>query len=402
MTEMPKIPAFGTLTGVKVVNAALSVAGPFACQLMAEWGADVLWLENVKTLDVLRNGTGYFAEAERKNELSMPLNIPSPEGKEILFRVIKDADIFIEASKGGQYAKWGLTDDVLWSVNPKLVIVHISGFGQTGLPEYVKRGSYDPIAQAFGCYMQYNGFADRDPVPANPQACDYFTGFMACCSALAAYIKAKETGVGDSIDVAQYETLIRVLNSYPVEFMNLGIRYGRAGNRNAKCAAFGLYKCKDEKCVYISMIGPGISKVGCAFLGVEYGTEDIPAGLSYYNPKSVGGQKIEAALMAYLQTKTAAEAEQEMVAAGIPAQMVMDIDDAIVHPHYIARETFTEWDAVDGRKIKGVNVMPKFSNHPGQIWRGCPTKGMDTKAVLENLGYTEGEIASLYESGIVG
>ena len=160
LTQQPK---FGPLSGVKVINAALSVAGPFAAQLMAEWGADVLWLENVKTRDIVRNGTGYFAEAERKNERSMPLNIPTPEGKEILFKLLKETDIYIEASKGGQYDRWGLSDEVMWEANPKLVIVHISGFGQTGLPEYVRRGSYDPIAQAFGCYMQYNGPAILPP-----------------------------------------------------------------------------------------------------------------------------------------------------------------------------------------------------------------------------------------------
>lgn len=257
LTQQPK---FGPLSGVKVINAALSVAGPFAAQLMAEWGADVLWLENVKTRDIVRNGTGYFAEAERKNERSMPLNIPTPEGKEILFKLLKETDIYIEASKGGQYDRWGLSDEVMWEANPKLVIVHISGFGQTGLPEYVRRGSYDPIAQAFGCYMQYNGFPDRDPIPANPQPCDFATGLMAGFAALAALNRAKETGKGESIDLAQYEVMIRILNSYPVEYLNLGIKYERAGNRNAKCVCFGLYRCKDGKCVYIAGIGAGISK----------------------------------------------------------------------------------------------------------------------------------------------
>lgn len=399
---LTKIPEFGPLAGVKVINASLSVAGPFACQLMAEWGADVLWLENVKTRDITRNGTGYFAEAERKNERSMPLNIPSPEGKEILFKLLKDADIYVEASKGGQYEKWGLTDEVLWSVNPKLVIVHVSGFGQTGLPEYVKRGSYDPIAQAFGCYMQYNGFPDRDPIPANPQPCDFATGMMAGFAALAAYIKAKETGVGESIDVAQYEVMIRMLNSYPIEYLNLGMKYERAGNRNAKCVCYGLYKCKDGKCIYIAGIGAGITEKLCNMLGVEYGTELNPAGVPYYSPKSEGGQLMEGKLLAWLADKTAAEAETELLKIGIPAQLVMDLEDAEVNPHYIARETFTEWEAVDGRKLKGVNIVPKFKNNPGQVWRGCPTKGMDTREVLEHLGYDEAAINSLYEKEIVG
>ena len=398
MTQQPE---FGPLAGVKVINAALSVAGPFAAQLMAEWGADVLWLENVKTRDITRNGTGYFAEAERKNERSMPLNIPSPEGKEILFKLLKDTDIYIEASKGGQYERWGLSDEVLWSVNPKLVIVHVSGFGQTGLPEYVKRGSYDPIAQAFGCYLQYNGFPDRDPIPANPQPCDFATGLMAGFAALAAYHKAQQTGKGDSIDLAQYEVMIRILNSYPVEYLNLGMKYERAGNRNAKCVCFGLYKCRDGKCIYIAGIGAGISKKLCDFLGVEYGTELLPAGVPYYSPKSEGGQLLEGELLKYLAGVSAAEAEKAMLAVGIPAQMVFDLEDAVENPQYIARETFTEWKAVDGRTIKGVNIIPKFKNYPGQVWRGCPTKGMDTREVLESRGYSESEIDGLYEKEIV-
>lgn len=398
LTQQPK---FGPLSGVKVINAALSVAGPFAAQLMAEWGADVLWLENVKTRDIVRNGTGYFAEAERKNERSMPLNIPTPEGKDILFKLLKETDIYIEASKGGQYDRWGLSDEVMWEANPKLVIVHISGFGQTGLPEYVRRGSYDPIAQAFGCYMQYNGFPDRDPIPANPQPCDFATGLMAGFAALAALNRAKETGKGESIDLAQYEVMIRILNSYPVEYLNLGIKYERAGNRNAKCVCFGLYRCKDGKCVYIAGIGAGISKKLAEFLGLEYGSELLPAGLPYYSPKSEGGQLLEGSLLKYLADKTAAEAETELLAQGIPTQRVMDLEDAVVNPQYIARETFTEWEAVDGRTIKGVNIIPRFKQAPGMVWRGCPTKGMDTRETLEHLGYGEEEISRLYEDGIV-
>jgi len=398
---LTKVPEFGPLTGVKVINAALSVAGPFAAQLMAEWGADVLWLENVRTLDITRNGTGYFAEAERKNERSMPLNIPSPEGKEILFKLLKETDIYIEASKGGQYDRWGLSDEVLWEVNPKLVIVHVSGFGQFGLPEYFTRGAYDPISQAFGCYLQYNGFPDRDPIPANPQPCDFATGLMAGFAALAAFHRAKETGKGESIDVAQYEVMIRILNSYPVEYLNLGMKYERAGNRNAKCVCFGLYKCKDDRCVYIAGIGAGISKILIEYFGFEYGTELLPAGVPYYSPKSEGGQLLENALLEWLSDRTAAEAEEQLIALGIPAQMVMDLEDAEVHPHYIARETFTEWEAVDGRKIKGVNIIPRFKQAPGKVWRGCPTKGMDTQEVLGYLGYSEEEIKGLYENKIV-
>jgi len=112
------------------------------------------------------------------------LNIPSPEGREVFLKLLKEADIFIEASKGGQHKKWGLTNEVLWQTNPKLVIVHISGFGQDGDEKYIGRPTFDPIAQTFGCYMQLNGFPDRGAIPAVLYVADYITGFFAVTAAL--------------------------------------------------------------------------------------------------------------------------------------------------------------------------------------------------------------------------
>lgn len=392
------VPEFGPLAGVKVVNAALSVAGPTCAQVMAEWGADVVWIESPLGLDVVRTGTGLFAEQDRRNERSLCLNIPTPEGKQVLLRLIEDVDIYIEASKGGQYDRWGLSDEVLWEHNPKLVIVHISGFGQTGIEEYVTRPSYDPIAQAFGCYMEYNGFPDRPPIPACPQTADYMTGLMASSAALAALHRAEKTGKGESIDVAQFEVLIRFLNRYPIDYINEGIEYPREGDHNAKSAGFGNYTCKDGKQVYICFLGVGVYKKGCKFLGIEYGTEEFPEGTSLLAPSSKGGQILEEHLKAYVATKTAAEVEEELNKVGVPAQRVMQIKDALVHPQYIAREVFYEWETVKGRKVTGVNVMPKFKNNPGQVWRGCPTIGMDNDVILAELGFSAEEIADLYKS----
>lgn len=124
-TDLPK---FGNLHGLKVINAASVIAGPFVCGLFAEQGADVIELESVKAPDMYRM-YGDAWSAERRNQRMMTLNIPSDEGKEVLFRLIKDADVLVESSKGGTWKKWGLTDEVLWEHNPALVILHISGFG---------------------------------------------------------------------------------------------------------------------------------------------------------------------------------------------------------------------------------------------------------------------------------
>ena len=152
-------PSFGTLDGVKVVYAAVELACPKACDLMADWGADVTWLENTGAGDTIRD-TAYIKQAERRNQRSVALNYFSEEGKEVFFKMIKDADIFLEASKGGTWARKGITDEVLWAINPKLVIVHISGFGQEGDPKMVKRAAYDLTVMAYSGLIMQNGTED--------------------------------------------------------------------------------------------------------------------------------------------------------------------------------------------------------------------------------------------------
>ena len=131
MAKRADVPEFGMLRGVTVVNASTVVAGPIAASLMAEMGADVIWIESTKSPDTNRGKGGMGAECDRKNMRNISLDIPSPEGREILKKLLTNADIFIESSKGGTYTKWGLTDEVLWSWNPKLVIAHFSGYCAT-------------------------------------------------------------------------------------------------------------------------------------------------------------------------------------------------------------------------------------------------------------------------------
>ena len=158
------IPQFGPLQGVKVVHSSISIAGPFCAQLMADMGADVIWIENPKAPDIARGGgfhQGWSVELNRRNMRSMALDIPSEKGREVFLKMLAATDIFIEASKGGQYDRWGLSDEELWRANPALVIVHISGFGQAGEDSYVSRASYDPIAQAFGGLMYVNSLPPK-------------------------------------------------------------------------------------------------------------------------------------------------------------------------------------------------------------------------------------------------
>ena len=210
MTLPTEKPSFGPLDDVKVVYAAVELACPKAADLMADWGADVTWLENTGAGDTIRD-TAYIKQAERRNQRSVALNYFSEEGKEIFFKMIKDADIFMEASKGGTWARKGITDEVLWEINPKLVIVHVSGFGQEGDPKMVKRAAYDLTVMAYSGIIMQNGTPEQPMLPG-PYAGDYFNTLMIASSALAALYKAEKTGKGESIDLAMYERFSLLVN----------------------------------------------------------------------------------------------------------------------------------------------------------------------------------------------
>ncbi|UWG96680.1 L-carnitine CoA-transferase [Dehalobacter sp. DCM] len=396
------VPEFGPLSGVKVVSAALAMAAPFAVMMMADYGADVTWIESPLMPDISRVGPGMLGQQDRRNQKSVSLNIPSPEGREIFLKMLKDADIFVESSKGGQYAKWGLTDEVLWEQNPALVIVHVSGFGQTGIPEHVSRPSYDPIAQAFSGFMSINGFPDRPPIPAAPQVADYITGLFALGSALAALYKAKTTGEGDSIDLAQFEAMARI-QCYMVDYMNVpGMTFPREGNRSAMLAGWGGFTCKDGKDLFIAVSGGGGVKNVVEFLGLGYGSEEFPAGSpNVMKGRSKGAAILDQKLEEYCATKTVEEAEKELTAAGVACCTVMDYEMIVNHPHYLARDVFIEWETMQGKKIRGLNVVPKFKKHPGKVWRPMPGMGMDNEEILSDLGLTEEQIQELYEKKVI-
>ena len=399
MTTSP-VPAFGVLEGTKVVYSAVEIAAPSAAALMAEWGADVVWIENTRTGDSMRDTT-YVKEMERRNQRSIALNPFSEDGREVLLRLIADADIFIESSKGPTYARRGITDELLWEHNPKLVIVHVSGFGQDGDEERIQRAAYDLTVQAYSGYLSQNGTPEQ-PMAASPYVGDYFTSLMVVSSALAALRKAERTGVGESIDVAMYEVLLRVGAYYMMDYLNAGTTYPRAGARHQNLCAIGQYRCRDgflALCCYgVKQNKYLLERIG---LGELWGTPEYPQDTSALWLDGPQAQRIEAALDAFLLEQSAADMERELSAVGIAANKILDFDALTHEEHVQHREAFVEWQNQAGETVKGVGIFPKFQQTPGRIWRPMPDLGMDTDAVLAEAGYTPEQIAELADRGTV-
>lgn len=394
-------PQFGPLSGLRVVFSGIEIAGPFAAQMLAEWGAEVIWIENVAYTDTIRVQP-HYPELSRRNLHALSLNIFKDEGRDAFLKLMETTDIFIEASKGPAFARRGITDEVLWQHNPKLVVAHLSGFGQYGTEEYTNLAAYNTIAQAFSGYLIQNGDKDQ-PMPAFPYTADYFSGMTVTTAALAALHKVRETGVGESIDVAMYEVMLRMGQYFMMDYFNGGEVCPRmTKGKDPYYAGCGLYKCADG---YIVMELVGAMQIKEMFkdMGISHlwATPEIPEGTQLiHRVECPFGDEVETSLDNYLNGKTIEVVLARFAELKIACAKVLTIPELEGNPQYQARESITEWTNIDGKSYKGPNVMPKFKNNPGKIWRGMPKHGMDTEAILSDIGYSAEEIAALSAKGL--
>jgi L-carnitine CoA-transferase len=400
MAKTSDIPKFGNLKGIRVLANVQSIAGPFIAALFAEQGADVIW--NEYNMDAARN-TLDMCEQNRKNQRSIALNWTKPEAREAFLKLVATCDILIETNRGGYFESKGFSDEVLWEANPKLVIIHLSGFGQTGDPDWVSRPSWDAVAQAASGYMNFIGFPDGPPMPGQPYPADFFTGLFGVYAALSGYVNALKTGKGESIDLAQYECMMRVDSSYWCMHATDQWPIRRTGTANPSTAAMDNYKCKDGNMICVLMVGYTAMNGGMKALGLEYPSEEWPepANKMYYNKHSKEGDKLEEVLTEFCATHTVEEVDKALSKAGVPCAPIMTYELMKKNPHFQKREVFTQWQAMDGRTITGVNMFPKFKNNPSKLWRVCPTQGLDTEDVMMELGYTREDLDEMYAKKIL-
>lgn len=409
MTKKKDIPEFGILAGVKVVFSAVSVAGPFAASMFADHGADVIWLEHVSNLAIDRTGTTdiakkpYWLEQDRRNMRSMKLDFKSTEGKEILCKLLADTDVFLEASKGGTFSKI-LTDEDIRDINPKCTIIHLNGFGLTGVPEYVNRASYDTVAQAYGGMIYANSKDGEVPSGVVPYIADFYSGWACFSAGLMGYIKALKTGRGDSVDVAQLESMIRCGGDKTGNAWNYPDDHPfgfTPGNFNSNTAGYNTFKCKDGNYILLLVFGPQVMSSMARLMGVEYGSEQFPARPLYktFQPE---GQLWDKTIAEFCLRYDAKELEKYLSANGIPAACVLSYKDMLEDPQVIARDSITtvHAEAWGDRDIRVSNVFPRFKEAPGRIWKEAPYSGEDTSDILEELGYTPEQIKALEEKKV--
>jgi crotonobetainyl-CoA:carnitine CoA-transferase CaiB-like acyl-CoA transferase len=404
--------SFGPLQGVRVLSTGSVIAQPFAAVVAAQMGAEVIQIENPHVDDIWRtvglsvpkkDGSGTVGTswlAERRNEFNTTLDMSTPEGREIFLKLAGRADIWMESSRPGVYDKWGLSDDVVLARNPRLVICHVSGYGQTGEPSYLGRASYDMIGQAFGGSMYQTGFPEpQPPTRAAPWTADYITALFCLSSCLAAYIHARETGEGQSIDLAQFEAIQAVLAGTMVEWFQLGVVRERSGNKSPAFQPYDVYKAQDGSVVITSPATTIHEKV-CRLLGLD--PSDPYWATARTAIEEVNGLEFDALLRGWVEERTMAEVIKTLNDAGIPCSPILSSKNAAEDPHYLAREVHIEWEDEQVGTLKGTRPVPRFSKTPQKIWRGTSAPGGDNALVYGDLlGYSPEHLAALKAQGTI-
>ena len=403
---------FGPLCGVRILSTGTIVAEPMAAVMAAEMGAEVIHIERPGGGEDWRhaefpiegpNGEPIASSwvQDHRNMYNTTLDFSTEGGREIFLKLVERADIWMESSKARTYGKWGLDDATILAANPAIVICHVSGYGQDGDPEYVARASYDFTAQAFGGMMNLMGNPEPDPPSrAVPWTADYITALFCLWSSLAAYIHAERTGQGQVIDLAQFEAVHRILSGTMVAYNELGMVRERAGNKAGNAQPWDTFQAKDGW-VVIAAVGPAVYSRVCRVLSLDPDDEKwISARRNVNSPEGI---EFDAILRGWVEDRSVEEVVKTFNEALVGCSPIMNARDMAENPHYRARGVHVDWeDQQLGRTIRGVGIVPRFSETPGKIWRGSVPVGHDNALVYGDLlGLDSQALQELATKGVI-
>ena len=393
----------GVLDGIKVVDLSRYISGPNCCQLLGDLGADVIKVESPKGEPVreytpaAQDGTSYYYMVFNRNKRGVTVNTRSPEGREVLRRLLSQADVVVENFKPGTMAAMGFDWESLHRLNPRLILASISGFGQTG-PMACLPG-FDSILQAMGGLMSLTGSPEGEPYLAGTFVIDYCTSVYTAYGILAALLAREKTGEGQRIEASLLDTAMSLLIDAVPEDLVLGKRRSRIGNLDKCTAPVGCFQDKNGEHVYIIAAPQEHWEKLAHIIGRPDLIQD-PRFLTV--PVRHDHAKVVNAYVAqWVSTLTREEVVEILSQAGIPATPVLSVHEFLRLPQVEHNGQILQvpYEGVGNVPMQGFPV--KLSAHPGQIRRGAPTLGQHREEVLTQLGYSPEEQEQLREKGAV-
>ena len=387
------------LKGVKVLELGSLIAGPFCGKTLGDFGAQVIKVEPPGEGDPLRrwrrmrNGVSLWWHVQSRNKKSITVDLRRPEGQEIVRRLARECHVVIENFRPGALEKWNLGWEALSRDNPKLVLVRISGYGQSG--PYRERPGFAAIGEAMGGLRYITGYPDRPPVRPNLSLGDTLAALHGVIGALLAL----RSGKGQVVDVALYESVFNVTESLLPEFDAQGAVRERSGSTLPGIAPSNLYPCSDGAYVLIAGNADSLYRRLMTAIG-RADLRDDPQ-LARNDGRAAQMERIDDAIAAWTSTRTQEQVLKMMEQAEVPAGRIYSAADIASDPHYAARGMIQQVLAGDGEPLKLPGIIPKLSATPGAIRAAAPTLGEHTDEVLKSIGFSEQQISDLRKSSII-
>jgi crotonobetainyl-CoA:carnitine CoA-transferase CaiB-like acyl-CoA transferase len=394
----------GPLSGIRVVELGTLIAAPFAARLFAEFGAEVIKIEQPGSGDPLRRwrklhqGTSLWWYLQSRNKKSIAIDLKSPGGRDVALRLAAQADVVIENFKPGSLEKLGLGWDVLSKLNPDLTLVRISGYGQTG--PYRDRSGFGAIGEAMGGLRFTTGDPDSPPARVGISIGDSLASLHGVIGALMSLLRVKTgLGRGQVVDVSLYESVFNLMESLVPEYDLMGHIRSRTGGALPGISPSNTYPSSDGRHVVIAGNSDAIFRRLMRLVG-RPDLADDPA-LASNDGRVRSNALLDAAIAAWTSERTMDEILTRLDAADVPAGRIYSVADIVDDPHYAAREMIVPTELPGDVTVKMPGIAPKLSETPGAVkWPG-PTLGQHTDEVLTGLGFQAGEIAQLRRSGAV-
>jgi formyl-CoA transferase len=390
------------LAKLKVIEMGQLIAGPFAAKTLADFGADVIKIEPPKVGDALRkwrllkDGTSIWWQVQSRNKRSLSLDLRQPEAQDIVRTLIKEADVLIENFRPGTLEGWGLDPEKLLDLNPKLIVLRISGYGQTG--PYKDKPGFGVVAEAMGGLRHLTAEPGRVPVRVGVSIGDTLASLHGVIGILLALQERHNSGKGQIIDIALYEAVFNCMESLLPEYSAFGEVRQAAGSALPGIAPTNAYQCADGGYVLVAGNGDSIFKRLMAVIGREDLGNDPQLENNDGRVRRV--TELDHAIGEWTKTVSTTKALETLDAVGVPAGRIYTVADIANDPHYKARENIQTIEMQDGFKFDVPGVIPKLSRTPGSIKALAPDIGQNTDEILKSIGLTNDQVASLKERGI--
>ncbi|WP_078427537.1 CaiB/BaiF CoA transferase family protein [Alkalihalobacterium alkalinitrilicum] len=395
----------GALSDIRVLELGSLLAGPFTGRLLGDFGAEVIKIETPDREDPMRkwgqqvNGEGLLWPIQSRNKKSITLNLREKEGQQVFLDLVANADIVLENFRAGTMEKWGLGYDTLKKVNPKIIFLRTTGFGQTG--PYSDRAGFGSVCEAMGGLRYVTGFPDRPPTRIGISIGDSLAAVYATIGCLAALHERERSGIGQVVDTAIYEAVFAMMEGLIPEYELTGYVRERTGNILPGVAPANIYDTKDGGYVVIGANADTVFRRLAMAMGKPELADDEK--FSTHTGRGNNMEELDGIINDWTKSLNAKDLLELLADSGVPAGKIYSAKDIVNDPQYAARKMIETVNHPTLGEFKMPGIVPKLSRTPGEIKEAGPTKmGQHNEEVYENLlNYSKGQITKLKEIGII-